>query len=99
MNDNNIYNILGKLDALKPQAETPKQTAERIYESVEAQGSVLKGVNDVEARLNEKYMGFKKLEKSFGSDIENPDALAASIGRKKYGKANCPKNSIVSLWF
>ena len=88
MNDNNIYNILGKLDALKPQAETPKQTAERIYESVEAQGSVMAGVNSVEARLNEKYMGFKKTVAAVAkSGADNPEAVAASIGRKKYGKA------------
>lgn len=59
-NSNNIYNILGKLDALRPQPETVKQTAQKIYESVEAQGSVLEGVNTVESKLNEKYLGFKK---------------------------------------
>ena len=88
MSDNNIYNILGKLDALKPQAETAKQTAERIYESVEAQGSVMEGVKSVEARLNEKYMGFKKTAAAVAKGgAENPAAVAASIGRKKYGKA------------
>lgn len=88
MSDNNIYNILGKLDALKPQAETTKQTAERIYESVEAQGSVMAGVNSVEARLNEKYMGFKKTVAAVAKGgADNPEAVAASIGRKKYGKA------------
>ena len=85
---NNIYNIMGRLDALKPQQETSKETAQRIYESVEAKGSVLEGVKSVEATLNEKYMGFKKtvgaLKKQDG--VENPEALAASIGRKKYGK-------------
>ena len=85
---NNIYNIMGKLNALTPQEETPKEAAQRIYESVEARGSVLAGVKSVEANLNEKYMGFKKtvgaLKKQDG--IKDPEALAASIGRKKYGK-------------
>jgi hypothetical protein len=90
MSSNNIYNILDTLKKLEPTPEqTVKETAERIYESVAAQGSVLEGVNSVEARLNEKYMGFKKtvgaLKKQGG--VDNPEALAASIGRKKYGKA------------
>ena len=57
---NNIYNIMSKLDALKPEPETPKQAAERIYESVEAKGSILEGVKTVEQNLSEKYMGFKE---------------------------------------
>jgi hypothetical protein len=34
------------------------------------------------------YVGFKKLEKSIAArgDVRNPGAVAASIGRKKYGK-------------
>jgi hypothetical protein len=33
------------------------------------------------------YMGFEKLTKSLaGKGIKDPKALAASIGRKKYGK-------------
>ena len=86
---NNIYNIMSKLDALKPAPETPKQAAERIYESVEAKGSILEGVKGVEQNLSEKYQGFKKtvaaIKKSGTAD--NPEAVAAEIGRKKYGKA------------
>ena len=86
---NNIYNIMSKLDALKPAPETPKQAAERIYESVEAKGSILEGVKGVEQTLSEKYMGFKKtvaaIKKSGTAD--NPEAVAAAVGRKKYGKA------------
>ena len=84
---NNIYNIMSKLDALKPEPETPKQAAERIYESVEAKGSILEGVKGVEQNLSEKYMGFKAVEKSAKKGgAENPAAVAAAIGRKKYGK-------------
>lgn len=34
------------------------------------------------------YVGFKKLQKALAKNpkIENPGALAASIGREKYGK-------------
>jgi hypothetical protein len=85
---NNIYNIMSKLEALKPEPETAKQTAQRIYESVEAKGSILEGVKGVEQNLNEKYMGFKAVEKSAKKGgAENPAAVAAAVGRKKYGKA------------
>ena len=61
MSDNKMYNILNTLKSLEPTPEqTAKATAQSIYESVEAQGSVMEGVNSVEARLNEKYMGFKE---------------------------------------
>lgn len=40
------------------------------------------------------YMGFKKLEKALGKKgAENPAALAAWIGRKKYGKKAFAKAS------
>lgn len=61
MSDNKMYNILNTLKGLEPTPEqTAKATAQSIYESVAAQGSVMEGVNSVEARLNEKYMGFKQ---------------------------------------
>lgn len=37
------------------------------------------------------YMGFKKLESSLQGKVKNPGAVAASIGRKKYGKAKFQK--------
>lgn len=40
----------------------------------------------------EKYMGFKKLKKSLsGKGVKDPGAVAASIGRKKYGKEKFQK--------
>ena len=92
--DDNLYTILGKLAALQPTAkEKHDATVKQIYESVEAKGSVLEGVSAVEARLNEKYMGFKDtvsaLKKQGG--VDNPEGLAASIGRKKYGKKKFQK--------
>ena len=89
MSDNKMYNILNTLKGLEPTPEqTAKATAQSIYESVAAQGSVMEGVNSVEARLNEKYMGFKKTVAAVAKGgADNPEAVAASIGRKKYGKA------------
>lgn len=42
----------------------------------------------LEKELNEKYTGFKKLKGQLAhqSGVKDPGALAASIGRKKYGK-------------
>jgi len=85
----NIYSILGKLDALTPK-EAPKATAPTLkeYASVPAKGSILEGVQTIEQTLTEKYMGFKKLEKSIAAtgDVKDAGAVAAAIGREKYGK-------------
>ena len=86
-NHNNIYNILGKLASLTPKEEPVKQEPQKIYESVEAQGSVMAGVKSVEANLQEKYMGFKKVAAAAKKGgARDPEAVAAAIGRKKYGK-------------
>jgi hypothetical protein len=75
---NNLYNILNKLNKLSPQepAKSAEPKQKNLLEST------------MEEVLNEKYMGFKKtvgaLKKQGG--VDNPEALAASIGRKKYGK-------------
>jgi hypothetical protein len=53
-----------------------------------SKGAIAEAVARVEQNLAEKYMGFKKtvdaIKKSGSAD--NPEAVAASIGRKKYGK-------------
>ena len=42
---------------------------------------------DDEKKMNEKYMGFKAVEKAVAAKgARNPAAVAAYIGRKKYGK-------------
>jgi hypothetical protein len=79
---NNIYNILGKLNALTPK-ETPESVAPQkpIYESVEARGSVLEGIGKVESRL----------ARLFAEDKANEDMLA----KKDYdgdGKKESPKD-------
>ena len=52
----NIYNILGKLNALQSsEAAVESAPAKPVNESVEARGSVLAGVTRVEARLAEMF--------------------------------------------
>lgn len=43
---------------------------------------------ETEEELDEKYVGFKKLKASIAAkgDVRDPGAVAAAIGRKKYGK-------------
>ena len=61
----NIYSILGKLDALKP---TPEETrfalVKEIRESVEAKGSVLEGVDAVQAKLAQRFAESQVTEKA-----------------------------------
>jgi len=64
----NIYSILGKLEALKPTTqEKHDATVQQIRESVEAQGSILKGlreVGSVEQRLAKQFAESKVEEKA-----------------------------------
>lgn len=64
MNSNNIYTILNKLESLNPKATTEEQTQKKIYESVEAKGSILEGVDAVEARLSKQFAESKIEEKA-----------------------------------
>jgi hypothetical protein len=66
----NIYSILGKLEALKP---TPQEThdakVKQIYESVEAQGSILKGlrtIDPIETRLTKMYEDYASMGTGMG---------------------------------
>ena len=83
---NNMYDILNKLNAVEQVAQ-PKAT------SPKAKSKLAESMETVEGQLSEKYMGFKKtvaaIEK--GGSAENPAAVAASIGREKYGKKKFQK--------
>jgi hypothetical protein len=61
---NNLYNILAAFNnATKPaEVETPKQQAQKIYESVEAKGSIIGGVKGVEKKLGEAFAAHKVAE-------------------------------------
>ena len=81
---NNIYNILSNFnkvaqEPVKPATQTQLKNKTQLQESMDQV-------------LSEKYMGFKKTVaavKKGGAD--NPEAVAASIGRKKYGKEKFQK--------
>ena len=76
----NIYNILNNFNKVaqepqKPATQTQPKAKSQLQESMDQV-------------LSEKYMGFKKTVAAVkkGGSAENPEAVAASIGRKKYGK-------------
>lgn len=82
-------------------AELKHMIAEALVEQLGAAGSPSPDVGEeplgpeesleVQA-LMEKYMGFKKLKKSLsGKGVKDPGAVAASIGRRKYGKEKFQK--------
>lgn len=58
-----------------------------------SKGAVAEAVAQVERQLNEKYMGFKKTVAAVkkGGSADDPEAVAAAIGRKKYGKEKFQK--------
>jgi len=99
----NIYNILGKLKALEPTpAEVVKEKAQQIRESVESQGSILKGlreVSSIEQRLQQQFAEsqFEKVSKAIqktGKSKASADAIAAAAGRKKLGQKEMTRRSV-----
>jgi len=79
---NNIYDILNKFNAVEEKGHEP------VQQQPKAKTKLAENMETVEGQLNEKYMGFKKTVAAVkkGGSAENPEAVAAAIGRKKYGK-------------
>jgi hypothetical protein len=100
---NNIYDILKKIENLESprQALAESKTMDTVRElhneakkeSAIKKGSIAESVAQVEQQLNEKYMGFKKTVAAVkkGGSADNPEAVAAAIGRKKYSKEKFQK--------
>ena len=83
---NNIYNILGKLEALKPTAqEKHDATVKAIYESVEAQGSIISGVDAVQSKLAEAFAAEK---------ANNPFAIGMAAAKKQAGITKTPAHDL-----
>jgi Protein of unknwon function (DUF3008) len=63
--NDNIYSILGKLEALKPTAqEKHDATVKAIYESVDARGSMLEGVSAIEEKLQKEFVAEKAVSQA-----------------------------------
>jgi len=100
---NNIYDILKKINKLEGKVQTLKESKsmdkkedkkdESKKKDKVKEGAIAEAIKRVEESLTEKYMGFKKTVAAIkkGGSAENPEAVAASIGRKKYGKEKFQK--------
>ena len=82
---NDIYKILNNFNKLTEQKPQPTEQKAAAKPKTQLQESI--------EQVNEKYMGFKKTVAAIkkGGSAENPEAVAASIGRKKYGKEKFQK--------
>ena len=79
---NNFYNILKSFNKVAQEPAKPVQQQAKAKTKLEESIDV----------VSEKYMGFKKTEKAIAkSGAKDPAAVAASIGRKKYGKEKFQK--------
>jgi hypothetical protein len=79
---NNIYDIMKKLNAVESIDAVPETSAKNttLLEST------------MQEVLSEKYMGFKAVAASAKKGgAKDPEAVTASIGRKKYGKEKFQK--------
>jgi hypothetical protein len=85
--NDNIYSILGKLDALSPKEQPAQAAPKQIYESVEARGSIMSGVTRLEKKLSEQYAADKKAmpstPKDNAYDRANLDRLNAQRRERK----------------
>lgn len=83
----NIYSILGKLDALKPTPEEKRMSlVKEIRESIEARGSIVEGVDAVQAKLARQF--------AEGKDEGKPGKTFAKIAKsagEHYGSAEAGK--------
>lgn len=79
---NSIYDILNKLNNIQPAVDVP------ATEPVKQKSKLQESIDTV----NEKYMGFKKVAAAAkAGGAKDPDAVAAAIGREKYGKEKFQK--------
>lgn len=77
---NNIYNILNNFNKVAQEAKPVVNEQKAATQKTKLEESM--------EQISEKYMGFKKTAAAIkkGGSAENPEAVAAAIGRKKYGK-------------
>jgi hypothetical protein len=89
MKQMNMYDILDRLNRIGADSPTVKAAIEQVSNF----NQVTEADCDSREPVEEKYMGFSKLEKDIAKrgDVKDPAAVAASIGRKKYGKAKFQK--------
>jgi hypothetical protein len=97
MNHNNIYSILGKLESLQP-TEQPKTEVPGLkeYAEVPARGSILEGVDAIEARLKDKYSKAHKNEDVTQAVCKECGMAEGTCGHSKMEEVKVnPKHELV----
>jgi hypothetical protein len=84
MSDNSMYDILGKMASLNPKSVETQQPVQKIYESVDARGSILSGVSKVEKRLTDKFVA-ERDEGKHNNGKTTGFAAVAKKAAKEYG--------------
>ena len=81
----NMYDILEKLRSVSSNSEAAAAAVQQV--------TALNAVQTPKDRIDEKYMGWDKTVAAIkkGGSADNPEAVAAAIGRKKYGKEKFQK--------
>ena len=99
---NNLYNILKNFNKLTENTVAPDNSAtpaEKIYESVEPQGSILSGVAKIESRLAKQFAesDFSKMSSAIqksGKSKASADAITAAAGREKLGQREMTRRAV-----
>jgi len=99
---NNLYNILKNFNKLTENTVAPDNSAkpaEKLYESVEPQGSILSGVDRVHAKLQKQFAesDFSKMSSAIqksGKSKESADAITAAAGREKLGPKEMTRRAV-----
>lgn len=81
----NMYDIFARLDKIQSSVQPKPEVLKEAVATATAPTKL--------DRVDEKYQGWKKTVSAIkkGGSAENPEAVAAAIGRKKYGKAKFQK--------
>ena len=93
----NMYTILESLKKVTPQQQLETAPAKPVYESVEARGSIVAGVKDVEQRLREQFTAMKEAsyvhKGTYGTEYQGDpdDEDAPKRGRPAKGTARKEK--------
>jgi hypothetical protein len=104
---NNLYNILKNFNKLTENTVAPDNSAkpaEKIYESVEPQGSILSGVDRVHAKLQKQFAesDFSKMSSAIqksGKSKASADAITAAAGREKLGPKEMTRRAVAGKAF
>jgi hypothetical protein len=97
-----IYTILENLNKVTVKQETQEnKKSQPIYESVEARGSIVAGVKDVEQRLREQFAAMKEAsyvhKGTYGTEYQGDPDDEAAPKRGRPAKGTAKKEKVVQV--